>query len=96
MLHTPPPKVFYYRDFKNINYTKLESAIDSINRKLIFNMSCVDDQMIFLQNNLTDFKDRPWFKKKNKDLISKRQTSFFALEAFLNVRAPQLLQKFTK
>ena len=50
-LETGPPKIVYYRDFKNINYLKLESAINNINWNNIYELNTVDEQVQYLQNN---------------------------------------------
>ena len=63
-LETGPPKIVYYRDFKNINYLKLESAINNIIWNNIYELNTVDEHVQYLQNNISDL-----FPLKRKQFI---------------------------
>lgn len=84
------PKFFSYRDFKSIDYDRLNIAFDMIDWNSIFRMDSINDQINYLQTNINLLFDtfvpfkkkivkhnqRPWFNAVIKDLIIKRDTCY--------------------
>ena len=84
-----PVKPIFCRDFKNINYEELECAIFTVDWNILYKMPPVDDQVLFLQNNLSNLfnnhvplkrliinKDRPWFNANIKKSIEERDAAY--------------------
>ena len=92
-----PVKPIFYRDFKNINYEELECAIFAVVWNILYTMPSVDDQVLFLQNNISNLfnnhvplkrliinKDRLWLNANIKKSI------------FLNYQEIKLTLRFAK
>ena len=80
---------FYYRDYKNVNYVDLESAINNIDWNMIYFLSSPDDQVVFLQNNINvlfethiplkkvkNNENKPWFSSKIQRYICERNEAY--------------------
>ncbi|XP_075167477.1 uncharacterized protein LOC142239569 [Haematobia irritans] len=85
-----PKSQYTYRDFKNINYEKLENEIFKIEWDYIYTMASVDDQAFFLENNIEKLYEStvklktktikncnsPWFSDRIKQLIIDRDLAY--------------------
>lgn len=94
-----------YRDFNNLNYSLLESSFSEVDWSLIFNMTSVDDQLLFLQNNIVSLysatvplktriisaQSRPWFTEVVKSAIRERDLAYSRWKRF---KTPLLYDTF--
>lgn len=85
-----------FRDFKNINYSFLQENISYIEWDAIYNMPSVDEQQVFLEDNIIKlydlvvpiknrikrFNTRPWFNPKIKELIQTRNIAYASWKKF--------------
>ena len=94
-LQLEPVQPFYYRNFMNIDYHKLECAINNINWNVIFNIEYVDNQVSFLDSNIlnlfnecvplklvTAAKSRLWFSAVVRKCMDKRHRAYFRWKRF--------------
>ena len=99
------PFVYKFRDYKNINYSSLENDIRLVSWDNIYTLSSIDDQINFLQDNISAIynnhvplktskskkNNQPWFNNSIKDSISKRNEAFYRWKKY---RTPQLYEVF--
>lgn len=85
-----------YRDFNKLNYNLLESSFSEVDWSLIFNLTSVDDQLMFLQNNIVSLysatvplktriisaQSRPWFSEVIKSAIRERDLAYSRWKRF--------------
>lgn len=96
-----------YRDFKHINYQTLSENFSLINWNCIHQMASSDEQLNFLENNISDLYNvavpiktnnlkentRPWFSNTIRRLINLRDEAYSRWKKF---RIPQLKDEFIK
>lgn len=89
VIHVPEQSITY-RDFTNIDYGLLEEEFFKINWNSLFYMISVDDQNLFLENNIRNLfnivvplktktispKKKPWFSTLIKEAILRRDIAY--------------------
>lgn len=96
---------YSYRDFRNINLNDLHYRLDCIRWNLIYDLEDVNDQTVFIQNNLVELynefvpvktkiinaKQPQWFNSKIERLIAVRNLAYSRWKKF---KTPELLVIF--
>lgn len=91
-----PQQLVRYRDFRNIEYVRLEEEFLRIDWSVLYNLISVDDQLSFLQHNLNYLYDlvvplrtknvnrhnKPWFTQDIKQVINRRDSSYARWKRF--------------
>lgn len=98
---------FTYRDFKHVDYHSLTEHFSLINWNYIYNLLTSDEQLSFLENNISYLYDlavplktkhikentRPWFTTSIQRLIVQRDKAYSRWKKF---KIPELKEEFSK
>lgn len=85
-----PCNTIQFRDFRNVNWQKLQEEYSKIDWNCIYQMLSVDDQLTYLERNVTTLydiiipiktkkisnRDKPWFTSEIKSLIGDREYAY--------------------